>query len=52
MKTSDIQKRKLSKAELKDINGGAAACAEGLCKLRGVSHFLIIGPRGKDGYCC
>lgn len=52
MKTSDIQKRKLSKAELKDINGGAAACAEGLCKLRGVSHFPIIGPRGNDGYCC
>ncbi|WP_114819671.1 bacteriocin [Chryseobacterium sp. KLBC 52] len=51
MKNSVILKRKLTKNELKEINGGAA-CAEGLCKLRGVSHFLIIGPRGKDGYCC
>ncbi|MDR6463798.1 bacteriocin [Chryseobacterium sediminis] len=52
MKNSKNQKRKLSKNELKEINGGIAACAEGLCKLRGVSHFLIIGPRGNDGYCC
>ncbi|WP_164723309.1 hypothetical protein [Chryseobacterium aureum] len=51
MKNSDMQKRKLTKKELKEIHGGTA-CAEGLCKLRGVSHFLIIGPRGKDGYCC
>ncbi|WP_153816313.1 hypothetical protein [Chryseobacterium viscerum] len=51
MKGSNIQKRKLTNTELKEINGGAV-CAEGLCKLRGVSHFLIIGPRGKDGYCC
>ncbi|WP_164976718.1 hypothetical protein [Chryseobacterium sp. CH21] len=51
MKNSDIQKRKLTKNKLKEINGGVT-CAEGLCKLRGVSHFLIIGPRGKDGYCC
>ncbi|WP_165851844.1 hypothetical protein [Chryseobacterium pennipullorum] len=53
MKNSNIQKRKLTKTELKEINGGAAACAEGLCKLRGVpSHFMIIGPVGKNGYCC
>ncbi|MGR3855351.1 hypothetical protein [Chryseobacterium indologenes] len=52
MKNSNLKTRKLNKAELKKINGGAAACAEGLCKLRGVSHFLIIGPRGNDGYCC
>ena len=52
MKKSSIQKRKLTKSELRKINGGAGACAEGLCKLRGVSHFLIIGPKGKDGYCC
>ncbi|MCL8536194.1 MULTISPECIES: hypothetical protein [Chryseobacterium] len=52
MKKFSIQKTKLTKSELKEINGGAAACAEGLCKLRGVSHFLIIGPRGNDGYCC
>ncbi|MET3034670.1 bacteriocin [Chryseobacterium sp. NRRL B-14859] len=52
MKKFSIQRAKLTKNELKEINGGAAACAEGLCKLRGVSHFLIIGPRGKDGYCC
>jgi hypothetical protein len=50
MKNS-IQKRKLTKHELREINGGARACAEGLCKLRGV-HFLIVGPKGKDGYCC
>ncbi|MBB6371376.1 bacteriocin-like protein [Chryseobacterium shigense] len=50
MKNSNI--KKLSKKELKEINGGAA-CTEGPCKLRGVgSHFMIIGPRGKDGYCC
>lgn len=52
MKKSSIQKKKLTKSELKEIHGGAASCAEGLCKLRGVSHFLIIGPVGKDGYCC
>lgn len=52
MKNSNLKTRKLNKAELKKINGGAAACAEGLCKLRGVNHFLIIGPRGNDGYCC
>ncbi|MFS4429796.1 hypothetical protein [Chryseobacterium sp. S90] len=52
MKNSNLNTRRLTKAELKEINGSAAACAEGLCKLRGVSHFLIIGPRGKDGYCC
>ncbi|SDI65515.1 hypothetical protein [Chryseobacterium jejuense] len=52
MKKSVIQKNKLTKTELKEINGGAVNCAEGTCKLRGVSHFLIIGPRGKDGYCC
>lgn len=52
MTNSITQKRRLSKAELKEVNGGAGTCAEGLCKLRGVNHFLIIGPRGKDGYCC
>ncbi|AZA81459.1 bacteriocin [Chryseobacterium lactis] len=52
MKKMSIQKAKLTKNELKEINGGATACAEGLCKLRGVNHFLIIGPRGNDGYCC
>ncbi|WP_347219285.1 bacteriocin [Chryseobacterium sp.] len=54
MKKSLTQKKKLTKAELKEISGGAKAnCAEDLCKLRGVSsHFMIIGPRGKDGYCC
>ncbi|MCJ7934056.1 MAG: hypothetical protein MUW56_10570 [Chryseobacterium sp.] len=52
MKNSSIQKRRLTKHELSEINGGSTACTEGLCKLRGVSHFLIIGPRGKDGYCC
>lgn len=52
MKNSNIQSRKLTKKELKEINGGAT-CAEGQCKLRGVSsHFMIIGPRGADGYCC
>ncbi|WP_223598238.1 hypothetical protein [Chryseobacterium sp. GVT01B] len=52
MKNSNLNTRRLTKAELKEINGSVSACAEGLCKLRGVSHFLIIGPRGKDGYCC
>ncbi|AZB24172.1 MULTISPECIES: bacteriocin [Chryseobacterium] len=54
MKKTIIHKKKLTKAELKEISGGAIAnCAEDLCKLRGVSsHFMIIGPRGRDGYCC
>lgn len=53
MKNSSIQKKKLTKNELKEINGGGGTCAEGLCKLRGVSsHFMIIGPVGRDGYCC
>ncbi len=52
MKISNIQNRKLTKKELKAINGGAGSCAEGECKLRGVGHFIIIGPRGNDGYCC
>ena len=52
MKKLSSQKHKLTKSELKEINGGAANCAEGLCKLRGVGHFLIIGPVGKNGYCC
>jgi bacteriocin-like protein len=53
MKKSNIQKRKLTKNELKEINGGAGNCQEGLCKLKGVSsHFMIIGPVGKNGYCC
>lgn len=54
MKKIIIQQKKLTKADLKEISGGIAAnCAEGLCKLRGVSsHFMIIGPVGKNGYCC
>jgi len=53
MKNSNIQNRKLTKKELKEINGGAASCSGDLCKLRGVSsHFMIVGPKGSDGYCC
>lgn len=54
MKKSITQKKKLTKTELKEISGGAKAnCAEGLCKLKGVSsHFMIIGPVDKNGYCC
>ena len=52
MKKSNIQKRKLTKNELKEINGGngPVVCPEGLCD-RGDGEF-VIGPVGRDGYCC
>jgi len=52
MKNSNIQKRKLTKSELKEINGGngPVVCPEGLCD-RGDGEF-VIGPVGRDGYCC
>jgi hypothetical protein len=52
MKKSNIQKRKLTKSELKEINGGNGpiACPEGLCKI-GDDQY-VIGPVGRDGYCC
>ncbi|MEF9480184.1 class IIb bacteriocin, lactobin A/cerein 7B family [Chryseobacterium sp. RRHN12] len=52
MKKSNIQKRKLTKNELKDINGGNGpiVCPEGLCD-RGDGEY-VIGPVGRNGYCC
>lgn len=52
MKNSNIQKRKLSKKELKEINGGNTSiiCPEGLCKVS--EDEYRIGPVGRDGYCC
>nr|WP_315031595.1 hypothetical protein [uncultured Chryseobacterium sp.] len=52
MKTLNIQKRKLAKSELKEINGGAVPlCLRGFCMLPG-SDELVRGLIGKDGYCC
>lgn len=52
MKNSNSQKRKLTKGKLREINGGngPVVCPEGLCD-RGDGEF-VIGPVGRDGYCC
>lgn len=51
MKKSKIQHKKLTKKELKEINGGAIICPEGFCFVPG-SDEPRIGGVGKDGYCC
>lgn len=52
MKKSNTQKRKLTKTELKKISGGngPVICPEGLCKIS--EDQYVIGPVGRDGYCC
>ncbi|MFZ4930469.1 hypothetical protein [Chryseobacterium sp. Mn2064] len=52
MKNLNITKRKLSKSELKKINGGnAPICVRGFCMVPG-SDDLFRGHVGPDGYCC
>ncbi|MDR6463801.1 hypothetical protein [Chryseobacterium sediminis] len=53
MKNSNTQKRKLSKSELKEINGGALPprCLRGFCT-HPDSGELVPGLVGKDGFCC
>lgn len=52
MKKSNIQQRKLTKKELKEINGGQnGPCWEGFCK-RGDFEEWQLGPGDKNGYCC
>ncbi|WP_276877871.1 hypothetical protein, partial [Chryseobacterium joostei] len=52
MKKSNIQQRKLTKQELKEINGGNRVfCLRGFCMVPG-SDELVRGLIGEDGYCC
>jgi hypothetical protein len=53
MKKSNIQKRKLNKTELKEINGGALPprCLRGFCT-HPDSGEMVPGLVGKDGFCC
>jgi hypothetical protein len=53
MKKSNTQKRKLSKSELKEINGGALPprCLRGFCMMPD-SGEMVPGLVGKDGFCC
>lgn len=54
MKKSNIQKTKLTKSELKEVNGGALLiCPAGLCIPKGGTiDDAIRGTVGKGGYCC
>lgn len=52
MKKSNIQQRKLTKSELKEINGGALPfCLRGFCTIPG-SDEMVRGLVAKDGSCC
>ncbi|MBF6646655.1 hypothetical protein H3Z85_07715 [Chryseobacterium indologenes] len=53
MKKSNIQKRTLSKTELKEINGSARPplCLRGFCE-HPVTGELVPGLIGRDGFCC
>ncbi|WP_165828327.1 hypothetical protein [Chryseobacterium phosphatilyticum] len=52
MKKLNILKRKLTKSELKEINGGTSpACFRGFCMVPG-SDDLFRGFVGQDGFCC
>lgn len=46
-----IKERKLTKKELKEINGGRIICPEGICFVPGTDEPRIGGV-GRDGYCC
>ncbi|WP_165851841.1 hypothetical protein [Chryseobacterium pennipullorum] len=51
MKKLNIQKRKLTKSELKEINGGIVVrCRPGFCIHD--SGMLEPGLVGEGGYCC
>lgn len=52
MKSSSVQERKLTKSELKKINGaGPPYCPKGFCKVPGMDR-MVKGLVAKDGYCC
>jgi hypothetical protein len=53
MKKQNIQPQKLTKSELKKINGGALPprCLHGFC-VQPDSGELVPGLVGKDGFCC
>ncbi|MCC3214117.1 MULTISPECIES: hypothetical protein [unclassified Chryseobacterium] len=53
MKKQNIQPKKLTKSELKRINGGAFSprCLRGFCMLPD-SVEPVPGLVGKDGFCC
>jgi len=54
MKKTNIQKTKLTKAELKEVYGGAPLiCPAGLCIPKGGTiDDAVRGTVGKGGYCC
>jgi bacteriocin-like protein len=52
MKNSNIQKKKLSKSELKEINGGIPPfCLRGFCYIPETGEF-VRGLIAQDGSCC
>lgn len=51
MRTSSIQKKKLTKKELKEVNGSGRLCFEGFCRT-GEFEEWQLGAGDKNGYCC
>ncbi|SFN68146.1 bacteriocin-type signal sequence-containing protein [Chryseobacterium oleae] len=51
MKTSNLQKRKLTKKELKTINGGSSDCYEGFCRMSPNDEWQL-GRGDRFGACC
>lgn len=51
MRTSNIQKKKLTKKELKEVNGSGRLCYEGFCRT-GEFEEWQLGAGDKNGYCC
>nr|WP_315031590.1 hypothetical protein [uncultured Chryseobacterium sp.] len=52
MKKSNIQKRTLTKSELKEINGSALPlCLRGFCQDPSTGE-LVRGLIDRDGFCC
>ena len=53
MKNQNNTPKKLTKSELKEINGGALPprCLRGFC-MNPDSGELVPGLVGKDGFCC
>jgi len=51
MKKSNIQKRKLTKSELKEIKGSGRLCFDGFCRM-GEFEEWQLGAGDKNGFCC
>lgn len=50
--TSKLQKRKLTKKELKNITGnGSDTCYDGFCRL-GIDEPWQLGAGDQHGFCC